>query len=127
VGRRRSDPEPLNGMPAVDARVLEELRALGGEDDPMFLRTLIEHFFQNLPQRLDALRTAITDGNMKVVQREAHTLKGMCGNLGAMAMVNLFGVLEQRSSPLSVEEMKSVFGNVETEFERVRDALATER
>ena len=75
----------------------------------------------------DALRTAITDGNMKVVQREAHTLKGMCGNLGAMAMVNLFGVLEQRSSPLSVEEMKSVFGNVETEFERVRDALATER
>ena len=42
-------------------------------------------------------------------------------------MVNLFGVLEQRSSPLSVEEMKSVFGNVETEFERVRDALATER
>jgi len=114
-------------MPAVDARVLEELRALGGEDDPMFLRTLIEHFFQNLPQRLDALRTAITDGNMKVVQREAHTLKGMCGNLGAMAMVNLFGVLEQRSSPLSVEEMKSVFGNVETEFERVREALATER
>ena len=49
-------------------------------------------------RRMGSLEQAIGDGNAGTVHLEAHTVKGICAGIGAMAMCQLAYELEQRSS-----------------------------
>jgi HPt (histidine-containing phosphotransfer) domain-containing protein len=59
----------------------EALARVGGDRE--LLQSLVGVFFDCCPAYLEELRTALNRGDPKGVQRAAHTLKGMAGNLGA--------------------------------------------
>jgi HPt (histidine-containing phosphotransfer) domain-containing protein len=72
--------------PALDAAVIEELRALGEGDDG-FLSDLIAAFVSTAPRQLVAVRAAVLSGDATAVLLAAHTLKGSCRSMGAHGVV----------------------------------------
>ncbi len=50
-------------------------------DDPE-MRELVELFISELPERMESLRAAWTDGRLDALQRMAHQLRGSSGGYG---------------------------------------------
>lgn len=58
------------------------------------LQRVITLFLSTAPAQLDELKSAaVTD--LALTQRLAHSMKGICGNIGAEQMMNLCARLEQ--------------------------------
>jgi len=56
------------------------------QDDTEFLETLYNAFLEDLPNKLAALDKAVTDGQIQIVQRTAHSLKGASATVGTPAL-----------------------------------------
>jgi HPt (histidine-containing phosphotransfer) domain-containing protein len=66
----------MSTQPTAAQRLVSELA-----NDPDMLE-LVEMFVQELPQRVSALRQAITQSDLDSLQRLAHQLKGAAGGYG---------------------------------------------
>src|SRR5262245_55375747 len=112
-----SSSHPQEAVPPVDAATLDGYRAFDDELLPM----LIEQFFQESPQRMQALRAACAAGDVGTLKFEAHALKGSARVFGAACLVELCAALEQ--THVVDESTRSRWNGLEAEFERVRAAL----
>lgn len=63
-----------------DAQVHSKLIQLGGKD---FLHKALQRFADRIPMRLQSFEQAVADCNLDAVYREAHSLKGSSGVVGA--------------------------------------------
>lgn len=90
----------------------EELldRLMGDED---LAREVIGAFIIEMPEKLTQIRGIIERGVASELQKQAHTLRGTCGTIGAMAMCETAARLEDAArsgdmdrAALLVEEMK---------------------
>jgi HPt (histidine-containing phosphotransfer) domain-containing protein len=70
-----------NGV--IDMHVIAELRELGGEEDPGLLTELIGMFLADAPARVHDIESGLASGDLKLVERAAHTLKSSSANVGA--------------------------------------------
>ncbi len=72
---------------ASDTPVLDESHLLAqfGED-PAILNELRDLFLLQIPQHMDAIRSAYEASNCQVLARAAHSLKGAAATYGAMRL-----------------------------------------
>ncbi|WP_461209055.1 Hpt domain-containing protein [Desulfocurvus sp. DL9XJH121] len=63
--------------------------------DTAFLNTLLEVFLEDLPRKLEILEPAVRDKDMPTVLRTAHSLKGACATIGALALGEAAEALER--------------------------------
>ncbi|WP_454064191.1 response regulator [Candidatus Nitrospira salsa] len=112
--------------PSVDMQVLNELRALGGDDDPNFLATVIEQFLSDIPRHLAGIRKAIEDHDAESLMKAAHAFKGSCRNVGAKPLADACFILEQLGREGKTEDSLSIFTQLEAEESRVELILQTE-
>ena len=112
--------EPVDLGAALDRSVLDTLRAwapVGGTDPVLDLTAA---FVVDAADRLGKLRTAVATGDAALVRSAAHSLKGMCGAIGATHMSDLSSALEHAlAGTIGVDRV----GQLEREFERVQQAL----
>ena len=94
--------------------MLAGLRELQEEGEPDILNELIELFLTGVPPQLIALKVA---GDAHSVERIAHTLKGSCGNMGAVRMETLCTEFEEigrsedlRAAPARISRLEEEFG-----------------
>jgi HPt (histidine-containing phosphotransfer) domain-containing protein len=106
--------------------VLAGLRELQEEGEPDILAELGELFLEDVPPQLEALREATEGGDASSVERVAHTLKGSCGNMGALKMAAICAELEDIGHSGELERAPAFVERLEAEFARVRRALETE-
>lgn len=66
-------------------------------------KTIIGEFLDDLPKSLDALKTAIGEGNADAVRRSAHQIKGSCANFGFAGVSALASALEQEAKAGNLE------------------------
>jgi two-component system, sensor histidine kinase and response regulator len=118
--RQDSEADPL------DRNVLAGLRELQQKGEPDILKELMELFLTDVPPQLVALREAVEAGDAHSVEQVAHTLKGSCGNMGAVRMEAICAELEGigRSGDLAATPVR--ISRLEEEFERVRVMLEEE-
>ncbi len=57
------------------------------EGDQALLRELIQLFLDDYPKTMEELRTAISQGDLRSLERHAHTLKGSASNFEAIPAV----------------------------------------
>jgi two-component system, sensor histidine kinase and response regulator len=107
----------------LDQSVLAGLRELG---DQGFLADLYELFLADVPAQLEALRKAIKGGDAPSVERVAHTLKGSCGNMGALRIATICAELQDMGHSGELERAPVLGERLEAEFGRVRKALEAE-
>jgi len=107
----------------LDPERLAMLRDLD-DGDGTLLATLAEEFVAEVGRQLDALRSGIAEGDPQVVERAAHSIKGSSSNLGAARLSEIAAHLEGLGRARALERAGDTLAEIETEFDRVRVALA---
>lgn len=80
---------------SLDMRVIQDLRELGGEDDPGLILELIGIFLEDAPQRMDEISRGLATGDLKLLERAAHTLKSSSANIGALGLSKICKQIEE--------------------------------
>ena len=112
--------------PALDQVVFNDLRELGGEDDPTFLPAIIQQFLADAPGHLAGIGEALQSGNAEAVMKAAHAFKGGCKNIGAGPLGNMCFEFEEKGRTGEPQGLDERFEQLQAEFIRVQDALNAE-
>ncbi|HTE05091.1 MAG TPA: Hpt domain-containing protein [Planctomycetota bacterium] len=112
---------PQNEIPALDPAALDELRAC--DDDGSLIAELIDLYLKDTPRRLALLREAHDAGDAAGVSREAHALKGSCGQFGATTLTECCRELEHLGRRGTLEGAEPMLARIATEFVRVKSAM----
>jgi PAS domain S-box-containing protein len=111
----------------LDPQVIANLRELQEPGEPDFVAELIDHLVGDMDSRLDALRSAASANDARLLERTAHSLKSSCANLGAIALARLCGLLEQRGASGTAEGAETIIAELRLEFAKVRPLLDEQR
>ena len=76
-------------------QVIEGLRELGGTEDPGLLLEIIGMFLEDAPQRIREIEQGLASGDIKLLERAAHTLKSASANVGAMQLSSVCKRIEE--------------------------------
>ena len=99
-GRSRRNPSQP-GEQLDRASLLERV-----EGDQELLAEVIKIFLADAPQLLVAMRNALQQGDMILLERSAHSMKGAAGNLSAQLTVSAALQLEQNAKNGDAESSK---------------------
>jgi two-component system sensor histidine kinase/response regulator len=91
------------------------------EGDKEFFKEMLREFLSYAPKQLDKLAEAIKTGDAKVVEREAHSLKGAAGNLGAKSIADLALRLEFLGRRGDFAGAKEMIGDLKAELKRLEE------
>jgi PAS domain S-box-containing protein len=94
------------------------------EGDRELLTEMIHLFQEDAPKLLTAMRDALQRGDMAVLERSAHSLKGAASNLSAKATAAAALQLENDAKSKDAESAKKSLAEVERAVERLLPALA---
>jgi signal transduction histidine kinase/HPt (histidine-containing phosphotransfer) domain-containing protein len=118
---KNAKPHPTSYL---DSQVLNELRALGTNEEPRdFLTELIDIYLESVPEVLQAILSAINSNNGARLRSSAHRLKGLSANLGAHTLVAVCETLEQMGSEGKTKGADELLKAIETDFKSVRKEL----
>lgn len=90
--------QPLGVEPADEHQVLDiekGTQRVGG--DPDMYRELLSDFVQELSARIQVLEGHLLERDMDALSRDAHNLKGVSSNLGAMELAECASKLDKQS------------------------------
>ncbi|HUR18519.1 MAG TPA: Hpt domain-containing protein [Acidimicrobiales bacterium] len=109
---------------ALHAAVLDPSVLAGYEEiSPGLAAELVTMFVEDVPLRLEALRTAAAEGDLKELGQVAHTLKGTSSNLGAAQLAACCSALQAGAGRGSTPEIAALLDAVERSWEQVRAML----
>jgi HPt (histidine-containing phosphotransfer) domain-containing protein len=110
-GSNQSGATSSAGTPAdgLDARVLDSLRELGGDDDPGLLNELIGIFLEDAPLRMKDIETALRNGDIKLLERAAHTLKSSSANIGALGLAGICRRMEDLARAQDADSCRPLY------------------
>jgi two-component system sensor histidine kinase/response regulator len=94
------------------------------EGDQELLTEMIHLFQEDAPNLLSAMRDALQSGDMAVLERSAHSLKGAVSNLSAKATAAAALELEKDAKNKDVESAKGSLLEVERAVKQLLPALA---
>jgi histidine phosphotransfer protein HptB len=94
--------------------------AEGGDD---FVGRLIGTFISDTSSRIVTLHAALDTGDLPLIERTGHALKGSSGNMGATAMAALGAALQGAGQKHDAAGARTLIGEMEAEFMRVREVL----
>jgi len=107
-------------VPVLSAERMAELRELGRALGRDVLRELAESFRSQTC--MEGIRSGLAQGDLPLVGREAHTLKGSSAALGAMRLADLCAKLEHQP-PETAEGYLPRVAAIEEEYRRVLEGL----
>jgi len=124
---RESNPAlDLSCAAAIDRNVLDSIRQIQREGAPDLLAKLIYLYVDSSPKYLEQMRIAVGSPDATAMIRAAHALRSSSASLGALNLAGLCGRLEEMGSAGSTKGAVTVLNELEAEYERVREALASE-
>ncbi len=109
----------------LDTAVFQELRQMLGQDQ--YLEEVIDSYLEDAPKLLQVMAEAVASGKTTSLQQAAHTLKSNSALFGATSLSQFCQELEVRASTGTWPEATALMSQVETEYEKVHQALLQER
>jgi signal transduction histidine kinase/CheY-like chemotaxis protein/HPt (histidine-containing phosphotransfer) domain-containing protein len=116
--RQAHRPEQSRGIEPVEPIDLESA-LLRFDGDKEFFKEMLQEFLSYVPKQLEKLAEAIKTDDAKVAEKEAHSLEGAAGNLGAKPMADLALQLELLGRTGDFAGAKKIIGNLKTELTRL--------
>lgn len=104
-------------------RVIDDLRELGGSDDPGLLAELIDLFLSDAPARLREVEVGLAKGDITLVQRAAHTLKSSSANIGAMTLSGICRRIEELARKQDCTGIQSLLADGTRSYSAAESAL----
>ena len=106
--------------PVLDPAVLESLRQLTPPGEPDVLKEVLQLFLDDVPARVERLRSAWQGGDAVAVQRAAHSLKGSAGNIGATDLLGVCRQLDDLGRAGDLSNAAPLVTALDSEFARVQ-------
>jgi len=119
-----ADPDPRC---VLDMSVVESLRALEEEGRASLFGELVELFVADARQQVRALEAALSGGDVRSLERSAHTLKSSSASLGATQMSALCFELERLGRAGSLEGAADLVREVSKAYREACEALESLR
>ncbi len=110
-----------------EAVISERLAQLREECGAEMVAGFIEVFVGDTSKRLTRLRDLTAQQDSTAVEREAHSLKGSCANLGAERMASLCEQLEAEAESGSLTRAKEFLERLDYEFKRLKPLVEIEK
>jgi two-component system, sensor histidine kinase and response regulator len=107
---------------SVDLSVLDNLAAMADDGDD-FVARLIGTFISDTSSRIVTLHAALDTGDLPLIERTGHALKGSSGNMGATAMAAIGAALQGAGQKHDAAGARALIEDMEAEFMRVRGVL----
>lgn len=129
IALTRSIEHEENGpaqAPALDQKVLSELRRLQIDGEPDIVWELGGMFLDRAPARIETMKAALDKGDAEMLKREAHNLKSSSANLGALRLSGLFKEIEAIGRSGDLQGARELVERAWEEFGQVRKALEME-
>ncbi len=104
----------------LDYGALDQLRRIDGGS---LVREMIESFLTDAPQRLEAAQKASKTRDGSAIEMAVHSLKSVCGQLGAMRMQNVCEATELLARANNFSSFQSQLERLEKEFLEVKGEL----
>jgi signal transduction histidine kinase/CheY-like chemotaxis protein/HPt (histidine-containing phosphotransfer) domain-containing protein len=108
--------ETVESLPAFDRRDL--LERLGGREE--MLGRFIDMFSRNVVGYMDALQTAIAQGDVEQVRIQAHTIKGAAANISARRMRETSAAMELHAKEGRIDEAAGLLEKLKAELEEFK-------
>ncbi len=84
-----------------------------------FLEGLVKTFRQDVPSRIDALRAAVSAGDVRDLANAAHAMKSSSGSVGAKRMLAMASSLEADARAGRMDGAEAAIEQIAAEFRRV--------
>lgn len=108
----------------IDNIAIERLNRLGGKK---LVSEMIRLFLENIPGKITEAFEAEKKGDLKTVERAAHSIKSSAGNLGAVRLEELALETEEHAASGNTEGLLLNIEGMMGAFETIRDYLIKER
>ncbi len=95
--------------------------------DESLAEMLIAVFIGDIPEQLDILKNYIASDDIQKTERQAHSIKGACANIGGEAMRLAAYKMEKFANSGDMEAVKSSMPQLEFEFERLKKVIMNSR
>jgi two-component system, sensor histidine kinase and response regulator len=93
-------------------------------DDAEMLELVLQTFYDDTPRRLEALRAALAEKDADAVQRQAHSIKGSAGTIGALTLQELCHGAEMNAANGDLAAVAANLAALETAWNSLRQDLA---
>jgi HPt (histidine-containing phosphotransfer) domain-containing protein len=120
------NPQVADVGPLLDARALENLRALRVQGEPDPFAELVALFIEDTPVRMAQIRQALKRGVAHDLEAAAHSLRGSASNLGAATMAASCGTIMQLARKNELGPVAALVEKIEADFGKVKPALLEE-
>ena len=97
------------------------LNRVGG--DKAFCQEIIGMFLKDVPKQIESLENTISKKDTALVDRQAHTLKGASGNIGAVSLQNAAMHLEEAGKNGDLSRATEMLNTIKKEFEKLKKAM----
>jgi HPt (histidine-containing phosphotransfer) domain-containing protein len=96
-------------------------RLMGDED---LAKEIIDDFLKQIPDNLFAVKKALNNKDLLLVQREAHIIKGASGNVGAVALREIAEQIEIAGEAKDLVTAGSFVAELDTQLKILKNKLA---
>jgi signal transduction histidine kinase/CheY-like chemotaxis protein/HPt (histidine-containing phosphotransfer) domain-containing protein len=111
----------------LDIQVLQNFRAMVGQNVDRVLAEMIDCYLDETPKLLIAIASSLAENEVLILQRSTHTLKSSSSTLGATILAKICQELEIISQTGNTEAGIAKIPQLEAEYKRVNTALQLER
>ncbi len=116
----------LTSFQVIDYQVLDSLKKLGRAKAKGILTTIIEQYFEDAPQNIAKIHTAIAQGDCQTLRHASHSLRSSSANLGAVVLSQYCQDIEDIARQGSTQISSQQLMQIEAEYEKVKKALQSE-
>jgi two-component system sensor histidine kinase/response regulator len=95
------------------------------EGDEKIYEEIIRLFLEDVPGQIRSLQEAVSGGDGAMAERQAHTLKGASGNVGALGLQKVAQETEMACRAGNMEKAIEKLGMIKTEFEELKKSLGS--
>ena len=113
----------VNGLPEIEGLDLVGALARMGGSKKLLLK-LINRFVETQSEVIVRIKTAVENNDAETAAREAHTVKGLAGNIGDTAMVNSAEVVETLLKQGANGELPQALDDMAIELKHLLDRIS---
>ncbi|HSG69834.1 MAG TPA: response regulator, partial [Planctomycetaceae bacterium] len=98
------------------------MKRLGGDEE--LFSSFIEVFLEDAPQLIEQVRSGIAEHDSNLVQRSAHSPRGLAANFNAESVIDLAARLENAGKEGNFSEANSLLPQLHHALDHLRETLA---
>ncbi|MEA1967574.1 MAG: Hpt domain-containing protein [Thermodesulfobacteriota bacterium] len=92
-------------------------------DDKELVQTILEGFLMDIPEQIKTLEDYLEKKDIEGVERQAHTIKGACGNVGAAALQAIAYEMEKAGNAGDFEAVQKGMPELSSGFEILKQLI----